>query len=72
MNRWVSDHLVKASATQNEEGEKVGVINHAFSYINHARVAGQSLKARNYHAYYAIKYSVFTGIAVAIVASVFI
>jgi beta-hydroxylase len=71
VNRWVSEHVVKASATQNEEGEKVGAINRAFSYINHAREAGQRLKRHNYHTYYAIKYAVFAVIAVAIVASVF-
>jgi beta-hydroxylase len=71
LNRWVSVHLVKASASQNEEGEKVGVINRAFSYIYQVHAAGQRMKARNYHAYYALKYAVAGVIALAIVASVF-
>jgi beta-hydroxylase len=71
-NRWVSRHIVKASATQNEEGEKVGLINRFFSTINHAREAGQRMKKTNYHAYYALKYAVFAVIAAAIVASVFV
>jgi beta-hydroxylase len=69
INRWMSERVVKASATQNEEGEKVGVINKAFSYINHAREAGQRLKARSYRAYYALKYAVVALIAVSIVYS---
>jgi beta-hydroxylase len=72
LNRWVSEHVVKASAAQNEEGEKVGLINRAFSAINHAREAGQRMKKANYRAYYALKYTVFALIAVAIVASVFV
>jgi len=71
LNRWVSVHLVKASASQNEEGEKVGVINQAFSYLYQVHAAGQRMKARNYHAYYALKYAVVGVIALAIVASVF-
>ena len=64
----MSEHVVKASATQNEEGEKVGVINRAFSYINHAREAGQRMKT-NYHAYYALKYAVVALLAAGIVYS---
>jgi beta-hydroxylase len=69
INRWMSEHVVKASATQNEEGEKVGVINRAFSYINHAREAGQRLKKTNYNAYYALKYAVVALLAAGIVYS---
>ena len=72
INRWVSEHIVKASATDNEEGEKVGAINRFFGTINHAREAGQRMKKSNYRAYYAVKYAVFAVIAAAIVASVFI
>jgi beta-hydroxylase len=72
INRWVSVHLVKASASQNEEGEKVGLINRAFSHIYKAHAAGQRMKAWNRRAYYALKYAVVGVIAVAIVASVFV
>jgi beta-hydroxylase len=72
MNRWVSEHVVKASSSQNEEGEKVGVINRAFSYIYQLHAAGQRMKAWNRRAYYALKYVVVGAIAVAVVASVFV
>jgi beta-hydroxylase len=72
MNRWVSEHLVKASASQNEEGEKVGVINRIFSRIYALHAVGQRFKARNYNAYYATKYALVGLIAVLIVASAFV
>ena len=71
MNRWVSEHVVKASSSQNEEGEKVGAINRAFSYIYRLHAAGQRMKAWNRRAYYALKYAVVGIIAAAIVVSVF-
>ena len=57
MNRWVSKHIVKASSTQNEEGEKVGVINKLFSQIYSVHSLSRRLKAWNYHAYYAVKFA---------------
>ena len=41
MNRWVSHHIVKASATQNVEGEQVGVLNKLFGGIYGVHLAGQ-------------------------------
>jgi len=57
MNRWVSKHIVKASSTQNEEGEKVGVINKLFSQIYSVHSLSRRMKAWNYHAYYAVKFT---------------
>ena len=47
MNRWVSKHIVKASSTQNEEGEKVGVINKLFSQIYSVHSRSRRMKAWN-------------------------
>ena len=33
INRWVSHHIVKASATQNVDGEHVGVLNKVFGKL---------------------------------------
>ncbi len=68
-NRWVSKHIVKASTTQNEEGEKVGWINKVFSYLYSVHGLGRRMKAWNYHAYYALKYAVVAVIAAAILYS---
>lgn len=57
VNRWVMRHIMRATATQNVEGERVGAINRAFGTIFAVKEAGQRLKARNRRLYYAIKYA---------------
>ncbi|HEY5412368.1 MAG TPA: aspartyl/asparaginyl beta-hydroxylase domain-containing protein [Caulobacteraceae bacterium] len=58
INRWVMRHIMRATATQNVEGERVGAINRAFGTIFAVKEAGQQLKARNRRLYYALKYAV--------------
>lgn len=62
INRWVSRHIIKASATQNVEGEKVGVLNHIFSYVYHVRLLGKRIKKWNRHVYYVIKWGLIGGL----------
>jgi len=69
MNRWVCRKIVKETATQNVEGERVGVFNRAFGYVYHIRLAGKRLKARNRTVYYFVKYSLCIAILGLIVAS---
>jgi beta-hydroxylase len=57
VNRWVGDHLMRATRTRNEEGEAIGAVNVAFSRIYHVRVLGKRLKAWNRPAYYAVKFA---------------
>lgn len=57
VNRWVMRHIMRATATQNVEGERVGAINRAFGTIFAVKEAGQRLKARNRRLYYALKYA---------------
>ena len=57
INGWVMRHIMRATATQNVEGERVGAINRAFGTIFAVKEAGQRLKARNRRLYYAIKYA---------------
>jgi len=47
LNRWVSNNLVKATATQNFDGERVGVVNKSFGHFYEIHLAGQRLKKRN-------------------------
>jgi beta-hydroxylase len=70
LNRWVSEHIVKASATQNVEGEKVGAINKAFSYLFEIHALGRRLKEWNRRAYYGVKYSIIAMTAALLVLSV--
>jgi beta-hydroxylase len=58
INRWVMRHIMRATATQNVEGERVGAINRAFGGIFAVKEAGQRLKAWNRKLYYALKYAV--------------
>jgi beta-hydroxylase len=71
VNRWVSMHIINESATQNEEGERVGWINRMFGYVYYVRIAGKRMKAWNKHAYYAVKYLLIGGIIAAFLATAF-
>jgi beta-hydroxylase len=66
MNRWVIHHIVKATATQNVDGEKVGFVNKAFAFIYPIRLVGKRMKAWNYRIYYAVKYALVAALLAAI------
>jgi len=57
MNRWVSHHIVKASATQNLDGEHVGVLNKVFGKLYEIHLQSRKVKAWNRKVYYTLKYS---------------
>jgi beta-hydroxylase len=69
INRWVSHHIVKASATQNLDGEHVGVLNKVFGGLHEIHSAGRRVKQWNRKVYYALKYSLTAVILGLIVAS---
>jgi beta-hydroxylase len=71
VNRWVSRHIINESATQNEEGERVGWLNRIFSYVYHVRLVGKQMKAWNKRVYYAVKYLLIGGILSAFLATAF-
>jgi len=56
VNRWVSANVINESATQNEEGERVGWLNKVFGYVYHVRLLGKRMKAWNKPVYYTVKY----------------
>jgi len=56
INRWVSHHIVKASATQNVDGEHVGVLNKVFAWLYEIHLVGRRIKEWNRKVYYALKY----------------
>src|SRR5215211_509621 len=58
VNRWVSRHIIKESATENEAGERIGVFNKIFGYVYYVRLLGKRMKAWNQNVYYALKYSI--------------
>jgi beta-hydroxylase len=69
INRWVSHHIVKASATQNMEGEHVGALNKVFGKLYEVHLASRKVKDWNRGVYYALKYSLMVGIVGLIVLS---
>ena len=71
INRWVSHHIVKASATQNAEGEHVGALNRFFGSIYGIHKASRRLKDWNRKVYYALKYTVTLGVLGLIFMSMF-
>ncbi len=58
VNRWVSRHIIKETATENEAGERIGAVNKIFGYVYHVRLLGKRMKAWNKNVYYAFKYSI--------------
>src|ERR1700741_5311238 len=71
INRWVSHHIVKASATQNMEGEHVGVLNKVFAGLYEIHLASRRVKDWNRKVYYTLKYSLTLAVLGLIVAPAF-
>ena len=69
INRWVSHHIVKASATQNVDGEHVGALNKVFGKLYEIHLASRKVKEWNRQVYYTLKYSLMIGIVGLIVVS---
>jgi beta-hydroxylase len=64
LNRWVSRHVIKASATGNVEGERVGALNRLFHYFNQIDEARKRLKNWNRTVYYLVRWSLLALIVV--------
>ena len=56
VNRFFKRIAVASAATQNEEGEKVGVLNRVFSYVYLVRLRAKALKKKNKKLYYVLKW----------------
>src|SRR4051812_2925862 len=51
LNRAWKNTVIRASQTQNVEGEKVGLVNHMFGYFYRLRLIGKALKEKSRFAY---------------------
>ena len=69
LNRWVSRRIVKETETENEPGERIGVVNKIFGVVYHFRLFGKRFKAWNRTLYYTVKYSVTGLVVLALVVS---
>ena len=63
MNRIVRNTVMRATQTENVEGEKVGLVNRLFSYFYQVRLLGKRIKAKSRFAYYALKWLLIGGVA---------
>jgi beta-hydroxylase len=61
VNRLVVRYLVKATATQNVDTEKVGLVNRAFSVFHRLHAWSRRVKKANRRLYYALKYAAIAG-----------
>jgi beta-hydroxylase len=61
LNRFVSTHFIKGTATKNEEGDKVGFLNRAFGTVYRTRLVGKKLKEKSRFVYYALKWILILG-----------
>jgi beta-hydroxylase len=62
-NRWLGDHLMQATRSRNEPGERVGAVNVAFGRVYKARLVGKRLKAWNVPVYYGVKFALLALLA---------
>jgi beta-hydroxylase len=69
VNRWVSNHIVKVTATDNVEGERVGALNKVFGYLYEVHLLGRRLKDWNRSVYYGLKYTFAIALAGLVVLS---
>jgi beta-hydroxylase len=67
INRWISAHVVKASATANLEGERIGALNRFFLYFREIEPRRVRLKNWNKKVYYVVKWGVIGTVLAAIV-----
>jgi beta-hydroxylase len=67
LNRWVSDHVIKASASPNVEGEKVGSMNRVFRFFDRVDQARKRFKNWNKAVYRVVKWGLIAGVVTLIV-----
>ncbi len=67
LNRWISHHLIKASASPNVEGERVGAFNQVFRFFDRIDGARRRFKNWNKPLYRLTKWALLAAIVAAIV-----
>jgi len=62
INRGFARWVAAAAASRNQEGEKLGALNHLFKYVYALRLVGKRMKAANERLYYVFKYLLFAAL----------
>jgi beta-hydroxylase len=60
--------MMRAAATENVPGEKIGWVNRAFSALYRVRLVGKAIKARNKTVYYILKFSLLAALLFCLLA----
>jgi len=61
-NHWYKNTVIRASQTENIEGDRVGLLNHIFSFAYYLRLPGKALKRKSRLAYYVVKWALILGL----------
>ena len=62
INRWFARNVMKASASQNVEGEQIGALNRLFGGFYQLRLRAKQLKAWSRSTYYVLKWALLGGL----------
>jgi beta-hydroxylase len=62
LNRIVRRTVMRATRTENLEGDQVGLVNRLFSYVYQVRLFGKRIKEKSRFAYYTLKWALIGGI----------
>jgi beta-hydroxylase len=62
LNRWAIRTIMRATGTQNVEGEPIGAVNRLYGRLARVIAAGKALKARDQKLYYRLKYAAITAV----------
>ena len=62
INRWFARNVMKASASQNVEGEQIGALNRLFGGFYQLRLRAKQLKAWSRSTYYLLKWALLGGL----------
>ena len=62
INHWYEATVIRASQTENVEGDQVGVLNKAFGLAYYLRLPGEALKRKSRFAYYSVKWLLLGGL----------
>jgi beta-hydroxylase len=62
INKWYKRTFIRASQTENIEGDRIGWLNRIFSVVYYLRVPGKALKRRSRKLYYTAKWLILIGL----------
>ena len=62
VNRWVSRNVIRASATQNVEEEKIGAANRIYALFGRGSDLLSRLKRKNRTVFRTVKYALIAGL----------